>query len=378
MDRRKQLSVKRLTGLCKKVKDPRRDWGNKRHDLADILIMVLLAIICGCEGWDEILDYAKTKQEWLQSILQLPNGIPSISTFRRVFARIKPEALEEVYRQWVKPYVGSCYRKQICVDGKSVCGANKRSNTRLHMISAWVREDGISLGQLKTEEKSNEITAIPQLITELDIRGGVVSIDAMGCQREIAKTIVDGEADYLLAVKENHPTLHSEMKDYFSWAQKDSVEQRHLDHHTETSFDHGRTMRWNVTVTKDVVWFEDKANWSNLRTFVCVERTRKEGEKTSVQTAFYISSLEADAATFLRLTRGHWSVENQLHWLLDVAFLEDDCAIYSGHAPQNLSLLRKMALSLIRSDSSRKASVARKQKLAAYDNDFALSILSLE
>lgn len=285
MERKKYLTLKRLIGLWKRVEDPRRVWGNKRHELTDILVIALLAIISGCEGFDEIHDYAIMKQSWLSSLLGLPRGIPSISTFRRVFARIKPESLEEMYRKWVFPYVGSCLHKQICIDGKTVCGVNRRSATHLHMVSAWVREDGITLGQIKTDEKSNEITAIPKLLSGLDICGAVVTIDAMGCQRDIAKQIIDQQAHYLLAVKGNHPTLHEEIDEYFRWAQEDVVERKQLSHHTETSFEHGRTVRLHVMVTRDVVWFEDKVNWKSLRTFVCVERTREVAGNTSSQRA---------------------------------------------------------------------------------------------
>lgn len=378
MQRKRQLSIQRLVGLCKRIEDPRRVWGNKRHELFAILVIALLSIISGCESWEEIHDYGKMKQKWLRSILPLPNGIPSESTFRRVFARIKPEALEEAYREWVWPYIGSCHEKQICVDGKTVRGVSKRSEQRLHMVSAWVREDGIALGQVKTQEKSNEITAIPNLLNALDIRGSVVSIDAMGCQRNIAKTIITREAHYLLAVKDNQPTLHEDIKEYFAWAREDSVEKSRLIQHTEVSFDHGRTTRWRVLTTKDTVWFEDKSKWVMLHTLICVERKTERAGNTSIHTAYYISSLDADAAMFLRLTRGHWSVENQLHWLLDVTFCEDSSLVYKDHAPVNLSLLRKMALSLLRLDASSKASVARKRRMAAYDNDFALSLLTLE
>ena len=376
MRRKKHLTLERLMQGCKRIADPRRTWGNKRHELTTILAIVLLGIISGCESWEEIHDYGEMKKEWLGRLLPMPNGIPSEPTFRRVFARIAPEELEQAYRQWVYPYVGSCYRKQICVDGKTLRGASKNGDRKLHMVSAWVREDRITLGQIKTNEKSNEITAIPELLNELDIRGGVVSIDAMGCQREIAKTIISRESNYLLAVKDNQPTMKEEIEAYFVWARADATERTRLDHHTEISFAHGRTVRWRVFATKDTVWFEDKANWKDLRTFVCVERIRTQNGQTSTQTAYYISSLEATAQTFLRLTRGHWSVENQLHWLLDVAFREDHSLTHKDHAPQNLALLRKIALSLIRMDSSRKASVARKRRMAAYDDDFALSIIS--
>lgn len=289
-----------------------------------------------------------------------------------------PESLEMVYRQWALPYIGSCLGKQICIDGKTNCGVRKRSNRMLHMVSAWVREDGLSLGQVRTEEKSNEITAIPALLDTLNIMGGVVTIDAMGCQKEIAAKIIAGEAHYVLAVKENHPTLYAEMKEYFDWATEDAIEQHHLSQHHEIAFDHGRTTKWQVTSTTDTVWFEDKDAWPGLRSFVRVACVREQQGKPQRLERFYISSLETDAAAFHRYIRGHWSIENQLHWMLDVAFHEDLCLVNDGYAPQNLSLLRKIALFLLKADTSVKASIARKRKIAAWDNHFALSLLALK
>ena len=378
MKRKKTLRMQRLLQLCRGLKDPRRVWGNKRHELTDILIIALLAIICGSEEWDEIRDYARTKIEWLGTFLSLKNGVPSKSTFRRVFARIDPVALETMYRKWVYPYVGTCCGKQICIDGKTSRGVQKRSDAALHMVSMWVREDQITLGQIKTAEKSNEITAIPQLIQSLDIRGSVVTIDAMGCQKEISKCIQDREASYILAVKENHPTLYQEIKEYFDWAREDAIERNRLSQYKQTDFGHGKTTKWCVFSTKDAVWFESKGDWAGLTSFVMVECVRTIGGQMRVQRRYYISSLEAEAEYFHQAIRGHWHVENKLHWMLDVAFHEDDCLIHDGHAPQNLSLLRKMALAMLKLDSSRKASIARKRKMAGWDNDFALSIISMD
>jgi len=377
MKRKKALRIQRLISLCKRLKDPRRVWGNKRHELTDILVVALLAIICGCEEWEEIRDYGRTKIDWLRTFLSLKKGIPSESTFRRVFARIHPEGLEEIYRKWVYPYVGTCYGKQVCIDGKTSRGVQKRSDATLHMVSLWVREDQITLGQIKTEEKSNEITAIPQLIQSLDIRGSVVTIDAMGCQKEIAKCIWEREADYILAVKENHPTLYQEIKEYFQWALEDSIEKNRLSQYRQNSFEHGQTTKWRVFSTKDTVWFESKGDWKGLTSFVMVECTRVVKDEIRMQRRYYISSLEAEAEYFHQAIRGHWHIENKLHWMLDVAFHEDHCLIHEGNSPQNLSLLRKMALAMLKLDSSRKASIARKRKMAGWDNDYALSIISM-
>ena len=378
MKRKRTLTVKRLIGLCKGIEDPRRVWGNKRHELTDMLVIALLAIICGSEGWEEIRDYGKMKLRWLRTILELPNGIPSESTFRRLFARIKPEVLETLYREWIMPYIGSSVGKQLCVDGKTLRGVSSRSDARLHMISAWIREDNISLGQIRTEEKSNEITAIPQLLSSLAIEGSVVTIDAMGCQKNIARTIIEKDASYVLAVKENHPTLHREITEYFEWAIQDAAEKHRLSYHHEKTFDHGRTTHWRVFSTKDTVWFESKEDWACLQSFVMVECAWNNGTQRHMQRRFYISSLDTDAKSFHKYLRGHWSIENQLHWLLDVAFHEDDCLIYQGFAPENLALLRKIALALLKLDTSKKASIARKRKMAGWDDSFALHLISPE
>ena len=231
MKKNQNLSIKRLISSMRVIQDPRRMRGNFRHRLIDILIITLLAIVCGCETWEDIEEYADIKQKWLKEYLPLKNGIPSSDTLRRVFERIKPTELEEAYRQWVLPYVGGCLQKQISIDGKTIRGAsNKRgAESKLHIVSAWVHDDGISLGQIKTDEKSNEITAIPQLLTTLDINGGVVTIDAMGCQRAIAIEIVKQEANYILAVKKNQPTLYEEVETYFEWAVHDETELKNIE-----------------------------------------------------------------------------------------------------------------------------------------------------
>jgi len=375
MKRKSKLDIERLRELSVHLKDPRRRWGNKRHELVDILIVALLAIISGCEGWEEIRDYGRSKLEWMRTFLTLAHGIPSVSTFQRVFMLIHPEALEMVYRQWVSQYVGGCCGKQVCIDGKSVRGVGKRGDETLHMVSAWIREDEITLGQIKTPAKSNEITAIPQLLESLDLYGSIVTIDAIGCQIDIARKIRKKEAHYILAVKGNQPTLAEEIKEYFDWALDDPIEKQHLSQHKEIDFDHGRTTKWRIYSTINTVWFESKADWTGLTSFVMVECTRRRKDKETVQRRYYISSLEADAKYFHQRIRGHWHVENKLHWMLDVAFNEDRSPIHKGNAPQNLSLLSKMALTLLRLDSSKNAGIARKRKIAGWDNDFALSII---
>ena len=378
MRKKEYLSLQRLTDCLKEVEDPRRNSGNFMHRLIDILVIALLAMICGCETWDEIEDYGNTKLEWLKTYLPLKNAIPSADTFRRLFERIKPMQLEKAYREWVEPYVGSCLNKQISVDGKTMRGATGGCGEgfRLHMVSAWVREDGITLGQIKVDDKSNEITAIPQLLESLDISGGTVSIDAMGCQRAIAQVITEREANYVLAVKMNQPTLYQEISEYFTWAVQDAIESKHLSRYEVREKDHGRISTWVVTATQEVSWFESKQDWAFLRTMIMVQRKTMKGENVSHETQYYISSLAETATAFHRLIRGHWSVENQLHWVMDVSFREDDSLIHKDHSPQNLSLIRKIALAILKKDTSRKASLRRKQNIAGWDDSFLASLFS--
>ena len=378
MERRGHLTVKRLQRIIRrKVKDPRRsEYGNLLHNMVDMLIIVLLALICGCETWDEIHDYGEDKQEWLQTFLGLPNGIPSVSTLRRMLCAIKPKALESVYRQWVRPYVGSCIHKHISFDGKTVRGVKRGGDDPLHIVSAWVREDGISLGQIKVKGKSNEITAIPRLIEELELTGSVVTIDAMGCQQAIAKSIIENEANYMLAVKGNQPTLHEDIVEYFAWAQRDTIEQRQVQVYETEEYTHGRKTTWKVSVSTDTAWFVPGKEWTSLRSFVMVERTRNVKGQKSSEKAYYITSLEPSAKETFAYTRGHWSIENQLHWILDVSFREDHCRIHEGNAPQNLSLLRKIAYTCLKNDKTLSLSIARRQKKAARTNDYALSLIS--
>jgi len=375
--RKQNLSIKRLQEIAVTIRDPRRqEYGNIRHLLVDILVISLLAIVCGCENWEEIRDYGLVKETWLKTFLALPHGIPSISTFQRMFRMIRTEELERWYREWVRPYVGSCLNKQICVDGKTVCGVGTQEDTKLHMVSAWIREDKITFGQIKTSEKSNEITAIPELLEALEIEGGIVTIDAMGCQKKIAQTIRGKEAHYVLAVKGNQETLLNEVREYFEWALTDPIEQYVLDEYRCSSYEHGRISHWKVVTTEETGWFESKHEWKDLRTFVMVERMRTVDEKKTIERAFFISSLQADAKYLHELVRGHWGIENSLHWVLDVQFHEDACMIHKGNAPENLSLLRKIAMALLKRVKTPQVSYRRLQKRAGWDNQFASLIIS--
>lgn len=385
MEKVKVLSLDRIMELFEEIPDPRRPGGNIQHKLVDLLVIILLGVICGCETWIEIEDYAHAKYEWLKTILELPGGVPSNDTYRRLMTRMLPQKLEEAYRQWVLPYVGGCIGKHIAIDGKTICTASnyRLSNEetpegKLHIISAWVREDGISLGQIKTDEKSNEITAIPKMLDTLDVKGAVVTIDAMGCQVDIAEKIIDREANYLLALKKNQLNLYESVEEYFKWARTEPIEKKQLKEYSYEEHEHGRYVYRTVEVCNDVSWIETVREWKRLSSIVCVTRKgEREGRQTE-ETAYYISSREWEADEVAKHIQGHWTIENNLHWSLDAAFNEDSSKIHLGYSAENLSVIRKIAQKLLKAETTFKGgSIRRKARRVALLNDYAEKVLML-
>lgn len=385
LEKVKVLSLDRIMELFEEIPDPRRPGGNIQHKLVDLLVIILLGVICGCETWIEIEDYAHAKYEWLKTILELPGGVPSNDTYRRLMTRMLPQRLEEAYRQWVLPYVGGCIGKHIAIDGKTICTASnyRLSNEetpegKLHIISAWVREDGISLGQIKTDEKSNEITAIPKMLDTLDVKGAVVTIDAMGCQVDIAEKIIDREANYLLALKKNQLNLYESVEEYFKWARTEPIEKKQLKEYSYEEHEHGRHVYRTVEVCNDVSWIETVREWKRLSSIVCVTRKgEREGRQTE-ETAYYISSREWEADEVAKHIQGHWTIENNLHWSLDAAFNEDSSKIHLGYSAENLSVIRKIAQKLLKAETTFKGgSIHRKARRAALLNDYAEKVLML-
>lgn len=385
MEKVKVLSLDRIMELFEEIPDPRRPGGNIQHKLVDLLVIILLGVICGCETWIEIEDYAHAKYEWLKTILELPGGVPSNDTYRRLMTRMLPQKLEEAYRQWVLPYIGGCIGKHIAIDGKTICTASnyRLSNEetpegKLHIISAWVREDGISLGQIKTDEKSNEITAIPKMLDTLDVKGAVVTIDAMGCQVDIAEKIIDREANYLLALKKNQLNLYESVEEYFKWARTEPIEKKQLKEYSYEEHEHGRHVYRTVEVCNDVSWIETVREWKRLSSIVCVTRKgEREGRQTE-ETAYYISSREWEADEVAKHIQGHWTIENNLHWSLDAAFNEDSSKIHLGYSAENLSVIRKIAQKLLKAETTFKGgSIRRKARRVALLNDYAEKVLML-
>lgn len=382
----KALSIANATALTEKmgvifsqIEDPRVER-TRVHLLTDILIIAILSVIARGKGWEDMENYGLSKYEWLKQFLLLPEGIPSADTFRRVFERIDPQVFEQCFRRWIESIVDAVGAQVIPIDGKTLKGSYDRvlGKTALHLVSAWSSEYRLVLGQVKVADKSNEITAIPALLELLDIAGCIITIDAMGTQTAIASVIKDAQADYVLALKGNHPTLHEQIKVWFEQHLSKGFEGINHDYHHCLEKGHHRTEKrevWCVPVSQ-LPTLHNQDAWSGLKCVVMVTRVRRLWNKTTREVQFYLTSLDCDAPKLGRAIRLHWGVENGLHWTLDVTFSEDACRVRTGHAPQNLSLLRRIALNALNLEQSFKRSNRQKSNRAAMDNNYMLTILA--
>lgn len=362
------------------IPEPRVE-GRCDHKLIDIIIIAICGIITGAEGWVEVETFGKSKEDWLRSFLELPNGIPSHDTFGRVFEILDAEAFQESFSRWVENVFRITKGQVVAIDGKTARRSHDKTigQDAIHMVSAWASANGIVLGQRKVDDKSNEITAIPELLRILDISGCIVTIDAMGCQKKIAQTICDEKADYVLSVKDNQAKLHQDIQDWFAYGDQVKFENMESSYHETINKGHGRIEIRRCWVVSDPVAFENirhHEGWAGLQSIVRVQRERRQGEKVQEETAFYISSLANDAQTILNATRQHWAIENSLHWVLDVTFREDDSRIRAGNSPQNMAVLRHLALNILKNDKS-KGSIRNKRYKAALDTTFLAQLLGL-
>ena len=368
----------RLIDYFAEIDDP-RDARGVRHVLAEMMVIALCAVICGAEDWKSVAAFGQAKQGFFAERLRLPHGIPSRYTFERVFAALRPESLERCLMAWTRALVQLGAGEQLAVDGKSLRGSAQRAagKTAVHLINVWAVNNELVFGQLACEAKSNEITAIPKLLELLDVQGITVTIDAEGCQQDIARTIHDGEGDYVLALKANQPTLHEEVRLLLDHAIASGGKDCPLHFHERTEGDHGRIETRRCWVTPYVDWFADREQWAGLRSFAAVECERTVGETTTCERRYFISSLPGtDAQALARAVRSHWDIENKLHWVLDVAFAEDDCRLRKGHGPENFSRLRRMALNLLRRENTVQLGIKNKRLLASWDHDYLLRLLS--
>ena len=372
-----KLKAETLFQSLSKVNDTRREH-QKFHSLFDILVISICAVICGAEHWTEIEEFGEAKQEWFAGFLELENGIPSHDTFRRVFILMDNIELKQLFVEWISSAVSLSKGSLVSIDGKNLCGSKEsvKGKKALNVVSAWASEASVVLGQVKCQEKSNEITAIPELLKILDLEGCVVTIDAIGCQKEIVKEIVAKEADYVISLKGNQGTLHREVKDYLDWAERIKFKDITFDYFQTLEKNHGRIEERRCWVTEEIGWLEQKGEWKNLKSVVMVEAIREVvGEAKTVERRYFISSLGAKATEALRCVRGHWAIENELHWCLDIGFREDDCRIREAKSAENLATIRHIGLNLLKQEKSCKLGIKSKRKKAGWNESYLLEVL---
>lgn len=363
--------------------DPRKEK-NKRHLLIDIVVITLCTCLAGGEGWTDCEDFARTHERWFRRFLALPHGIPSHDVFREVFMRFDPEMLSQALTNWLQELHAQKAQssgeitepRKIAVDGKTLRRSADHANegTPFHLVSAWVSDLGISMGQIAVGDKSNEIVAIPRLLRTMHLKGAIVSIDAMGCQKRIAAQIRRQGGDYVLAVKKNHPGLYSQIEDFFSTAEKLDYENVEYERYETLEKDHGRIEKRVYILVTDVGWLEKKG-WIGLKSVGMVIRDRKEKGKATRDVGYHITSLAGKAKTYANAVRNHWSVENQLHWRLDVLFKEDQARMRAEFSAQNFGVFRRVGIGLLSRDTTKGLSMRRKRLRAAWSTEFIESLI---
>lgn len=367
-------SDSKIIRIFKQVEDPRSHI-NQLHNLIDILLIGMISVICGAETWKQMIGFAKSKEAFLKTFLELPNGIPSEDTINRLFSSIDSVKFESCFIEWVNSIADLSKGQIIAIDGKTIRGAKSHGKkSPVHMVSAWACETNLVLGQVKTAEKSNEITAIPQLLDILDIAEQTITIDAMGTQKEIAEKIIKNDANYILAVKGNQAQLLEAVEDEFKFAKQ-------LDSSIDQDIGHGRIETRTCSVITDFQFIENQDDWKNLTSIIRVESTREfknSDKKVEKATRYYISNLKDNASIFQNSIRSHWAVENKLHWTLDVAFSEDASRKRNQNAAQNYSVLLKIALNLLKNEKTEKQGIKGKRLKAGWDNQYLLKVLKIK
>lgn len=362
------------------LKDPRVER-TKWHKLLDILVIAICAIICGADNWEEVALFGRSKQAWFKTFLELPKGIPSHDTFWRVFARLDPQQFQECFVNWIMAVSEVTQGQVIAFDGKTLRRSHDQALGRgaIDMVSAWAAANRLVLGQTKVDDKSNEITAIPELLRVLEVSGCIITIDALGCQKEIAAAIVGKEADYVLALKENHARLHEDTVKLFDDLEASQFKAYSYSHAETLDKNHGRLENrkcWVIADPQVLTHLRGASDWKGLQSVVKVQAKRQIGEEVTLKERYFISSLAGDAKQLLQAVRTHWSIENELHWVLDIAFREDESRIRKDHGPENFAVLRHIALNLVKQEKTTKASIKGKRLKAGWDEDYLLKILS--
>ena len=361
------------------LEDPRIER-SKRHQLLDIVAIAICAVICGADSWVYVEMFGKSKEEWFRSFLDLPHGIPSHDTFGDVFSRLDPDRFQECFMEWSQSVAELLPGEVVAIDGKTVRRSHDKRGGKqaIHLVSAWASANTLTLGQVKTDEKSNEITAIPRLLEMLELSGCIVTIDAMGCQKEIAQGILDREADYLLAVKENQRLLYQDIRDLFEGAEEWGFDGVPHDYATTLNKGHGRIERrecWVISDPACLGYLSTGKDWPGLRSVMKVTGRRETGTGATAHSRYYISSMGASAEQMLQAARAHWSIENSLHWSLDVTFREDQSRMRKDHSPQNMATLRQIAHNQLKRETSLKVGIQGKRLQAGWKDDYLLKVL---
>jgi len=364
-----------LMTIMKEVPDPRMDR-RKLHFLSDVLTIAICALLCGADSFEDMEVFGEAKQDWLGTFLELPHGIPSHDTFNRVFAALDPQAFLDCFMRWTQSLRSAVDQEIVALDGKALRRAIGRGECPKVVVSAWAADNGLVLGQLKVSDKSNEITAVPRLLRALELAGCIVTLDAMGCQKQIAREIREADADYVLALKGNQGQAYAEVKSYLDDALVRNAPE--LDFVEAVDKGHGRLEVRRCWQSGELGWFADRADWEGLQSVGVVEAVREINGQRTVERRYYLSSLSVGARRLTRAVRSHWCIENQLHWVLDVNFGEDQSRARSGHAAENLATLRRWALNLVRSDEQKKKrSLKGRMKAAGWDNRYLLHLLGI-
>ena len=373
-----------LISCLNEVDDPRINR-RRDHRLIDILMIGACCLICGGEGFTDMETFGNAQHQWLKRFLELPNGIPTHDTFNRVFSAIDPKQFMECFVRWTQSLRGALGGEIVAIDGKALRRARSKDGAIAYIVSAWATRNGLSLGQVKVDDKSNEITAIPKLLRILDLAGCIVTIDAMGCQKQIARKIIEADADYVLALKSNQGNAEKEVRSVFDdWVPPDPAlpprhaKHPHLDSFTTVDGDHGRVETRRYWISEQIDWFEDKGIWEGLRSIAMVESVRDINGNRSYERRCYLTSIAPQAERFASACRGHWGIENPLHWVMDVVFREDDSRARTGNAAENLAALRRMALNMLKTEKTKPTlSIRRKRLMAGWNTDYLLKILGI-
>jgi predicted transposase YbfD/YdcC len=382
-----QLTTTSLVAHLARVPDPRVNR-NKDHDLVDILVIAVCALLCAAETFNDMEDFGKAKRDWFRTFLKLRGGIPSHDTFNRVFAALKPEHFLECFLGWTQGVREAVAQEVVALDGKALRRALNGDQSVKYVVSAWAEGNGLVLGQWQVADKSNEITAVPELLRVLELSGCIVTLDAMGCQKKIAKEIMEADADYVLALKGNQATVHEEVKTFLDQTLVEQQAPRAPGSQLSAAAaglafletvekDHGRFEIRRYYQSDELDWFADKGKWEGLKSVGMVEALRELKGKTTIERRYFLSSLPLGVATFARAVRGHWGVENKLHWVLDVCLREDQSRARTGYAAENLATLRRLALNMLKREKTKKRGIRGKQLNASWDHPYLLRLLGI-